>query len=217
MLAQQLLAWPKQASKEARDVVLGVIKSHNAPISTRDILKLAVNAPAPPMEEPLTPWARYLKNTIPAPPYPHHPVRSLRCVFPLLVVSYQHVHHTRSYLKRTILEDLIRTRDIKKVHIKRVLSHEEIEQRLATMSKKHVKKMAASNLSQPVSTWAWQLVDKSKGSSLEDKNEEVFGAEVGVGEDWSHLNKRRGRVRKEKVSRDAEWFERLRRARNSES
>jgi hypothetical protein len=78
MVVQRLLAWPKQASSEARNIVLGVLKSHNEPISTRDVFKLALEVPAPPSGEPLTPWAKYLKNTKPAPPYPNHPVRSLR-------------------------------------------------------------------------------------------------------------------------------------------
>jgi hypothetical protein len=97
--------------------------------------------------------------------------------------------------------------------MKRVLSPAEIDQRIATMSKAQVKKTSVATLSQPMSTWAWELVDKSKKSSvaLEDKDEEVFGVEVGVGEDWSHLNRRRRRVREEKVSRDVKWMEKLQR------
>ena len=63
----------------------------------------------------------------------------------------------------------------------------------------------------------WKLVDKPKESSLEgtkkNEDEEVLGAEVGVGEDWSHLNKRRRRVREEKVARDFQWVEKLQSAR----
>jgi hypothetical protein len=83
MAAQRLLAWPKQASSEARNIVLGVIKAHNAPISTRDLFKEAVKVPPPPGAngEPLTPWARHLRNIKPAPPHPDHPIRSLRYVF----------------------------------------------------------------------------------------------------------------------------------------
>jgi hypothetical protein len=116
------------------------------------------------------------------------------------------------------LEDLVRTRNIKKVHIKRVLSPAEIEQRMATMSKAQAKKTSVAALSQPVSTWMWQLVDKPKESSLEkkDKDEEVFGAEVGVGEDWGHLNKRRRRAREGKVARDVQWVEKLESARRAE-
>ena len=114
-----------------------------------------------------------------------------------------------------MLEDLIRTRDIKKVHIKRVLSPTEIEQRKATMSKAQLKKTSAASLSQPLSTWVWQLVDKTTSSSKEgDKDagkDDVFGAEVGVGEDWGHLNKRRRRTREEQVQRDVKWVQKLRR------
>ena len=87
---------------------------------------------------------------------------------------------------------------------------------MATMSKAHIKKTSVAALSLPVSTWMWQLVDKTE-SSLEgtkkDKDEEVFGAEVGVGEDWSHLNKRRRRAREGKVARDVKWIEQLQSAR----
>ena len=100
-----------------------------------------------------------------------------------------------------------------------MLSPAEIEQRKATMSKAQAKKTSVAALSHPVSTWMWRLVDKSKGSSLEgakkDKDEEVFGAEVGVGEDWSHLNKRRQRAREEKVARDVKWLHKLQSARAS--
>jgi hypothetical protein len=125
---------------------------------------------------------------------------------------YQHAHHARSYLKRTVLEDLVRTGDIKKVHIKRVLSPAQTEQRMSTMSKRHAKKTSVA-LSQPVSTWMWELVDKSKRSSIEDtkkdEDEKVFGAEVGVGVDWSHLNKRRRHARGGKVERDVNWVKKL--------
>jgi hypothetical protein len=58
------------------------------------------------------------------------------------------------------------------------------------------------------------VVDKSsKESSLEgtkkDKDVEVFGVEVGVGEDRSHLNKRWRRAWEEKVARDVKWLEKL--------
>lgn len=86
------------------------------------------------------------------------------------------------------------------------------------MSKSHAKKTSVATLSHPVSTWVWQLVDKSKERSWEgtkkDKDEEVFGAEVGVGEDWSHLNKRRLRARGEKVAKDVKWVEKLQNVRS---
>ena len=120
------------------------------------------------------------------------------------------------------MEDLIRTRDIKKVHIKRVLSPAEIEQRKATMSKAQLKKTSVATLSQPLSTWMWQLVDNksSKWSSLkggaDDKSKAAFGTEVGVGEDWGHLN-RRGGVVGRKVERDVRWMRKLQSVRAEDS
>lgn len=97
MVVQRLLGWPKQASSEARNIVLGVLKSHNEPISTREVFKLAVKVPAPPEAngEPLTPGAKYLKDSNPAPPYPNHPVRSLRCVFRTALIA-TNMHTTRA-------------------------------------------------------------------------------------------------------------------------
>ena len=83
-MAQRLLAWPKQASSEARNLVLGVLKSHSEALSTRELFEKAVKVSPPTPasnNEPLTPKARYLKSLKPAPPYPDHPVRSLRYVF----------------------------------------------------------------------------------------------------------------------------------------
>ncbi len=84
------------------------------------------------------------------------------------------------------------------------------------MSKAQLKKTSVEALSQPVSTWMWQLVDKSAKPVRESKDEGAkvaFGAEVGVGEDWSHLNRRRRRVREEKVARDVKWMRKVERAR----
>ncbi|KAH9059568.1 hypothetical protein EDB87DRAFT_766685 [Lactarius vividus] len=120
------------------------------------------------------------------------------------------------FLKRTILENLVRTRDVKKVHIKRVLTPAEVEHRMSTMSKAQLKKTSAEALSQPVSTWAWQSVDKSATPvrvSKDEGAEVTFGAEVGVGEDWGHLNRRRRRVREEKVARDVKWMRKVQMAR----
>lgn len=96
MVPHRLLAWPKQASSEARNIVLSVLKSHE-PISTRELFNLAVKVPAPPGHNkgPLGPWARYLKNSNTAPSHPDHPVRSIRCVFHATLVAVD-MHTTRA-------------------------------------------------------------------------------------------------------------------------
>ncbi|KAI0263110.1 hypothetical protein BC834DRAFT_1043115 [Gloeopeniophorella convolvens] len=202
MTIQRLLAFPKQASSEARGIVLDVIRANNAPLSTRELFEKSVKVPAPrsSSSRPLTAWARHLKTVTPLPPHPDHPVRSL------------------SYLKHTVMEDLLRTRDVKKVHVKRVLNHEEIQQRLSTMTKAQLKKSSPDTLSQLQSTWMWQVVEKSKKPAVKAEAEvKVFGAEVGVGEDWSHLNKRRRRAREGKVARDVKWMRKVQRARENEN
>ena len=95
MAAQRMLAWPKQASSEVRNLVLGVLKSHNEPLSTRELFEKAVKVPAPSGAngEPLTTSAQLLKKATPAPPYPDHPVRSLRYVY--------HAHPTHTITQST--------------------------------------------------------------------------------------------------------------------
>ena len=59
--------------------------------------------------------------------------------------------------------------------------------------------------------WLWQL--KAPGPEKPPRPEKkTFGAEVGVGEDWTHLNKRRQRARQEKVGRDVQWLRELKKA-----
>jgi hypothetical protein len=91
VVAQRLLAWPKQASGQVRNLVLGVLKSHNEPLSTRELFEKAVKVPSPPRgnKEPLTPSAKDLRNATPAPPYPNHPVRS---------ITYVHHAHPSSHV-----------------------------------------------------------------------------------------------------------------------
>ena len=94
------------------------------------------------------------------------------------------------------------------------------------MSKAQLKKTSAEVLSQPVSTWMWQPVDKSANPlrwsndvEILSKDDDakiankVFGEPVGAGEDWGHLNRRRRRVREEKVARDVKWMRKVERAR----
>jgi len=157
-----------------------------------------------------------LKARTPAPGTPHSIYEVRFSQYRVAVAGHIDIMDLRNarYLKRTVLEDLVRTRDVNKVHIKRVLSPVEVEQRRATMSKAQLKKTSSSvaALSQPVSTWMWQLVDKKRTEKDVGGNEEgaaAFGAEVGVGEDWGHLNRRRRRAREEKVERDVKWMRKV--------
>ena len=100
----------------------------------------------------------------------------------------------------------------------------EVEQKLQAMTKS-ARKQQAELLSAPVNTWLWRAklqpapkpVTKSV-QSPEEKAKELLGpprftsAAVGLGEDWSHLNKRRQRARKAKVQRDVVWMWKLQNA-----
>jgi hypothetical protein len=52
-------------------------------------------------------------------------------------------------------------------------------------------------------SWAWRIpaVQPAVQPIIQPENSQI-GADVGVGEDWSHLNKRRRRARVGKVARD---------------
>ncbi len=93
------------------------------------------------------------------------------------------------------------------MHIKRSLSAEE-ESRLQLNASKGKK-------TTPVPSFHWHWLWQLKAHVPEDPprpEKKTFGAEVGVGEDWSHLNKRRQRARQERVGRDVQWMRELKKA-----
>ncbi|KAG1869451.1 hypothetical protein DFJ58DRAFT_624255, partial [Suillus subalutaceus] len=82
---------------------------------------------------------------------------------------------------------------------KRTLSQAEINHRLQTVTKV-ARKAQAGLLVAPQNTWfPCPLL-------LSGRLPRLMAGDVGVGEDWSHLNKRRQRSRKEKIERDLKWM-----------
>ncbi|KAJ7596563.1 hypothetical protein C8J56DRAFT_1040836 [Mycena floridula] len=60
-------------------------------------------------------------------------------------------------------------------------------------------------------TWVWKQIDqRTLPSRRPAPPKTVFGKEVGVGEDWGHLSKRRRRARYGKVRRDVEVMKEIR-------
>jgi len=102
--------------------------------------------------------------------------------------------------------------EVEKFHTARTLSDEEIQHRLATMSKS-ARKAKGDSLPTKTDVWLWRARERPPPPPEPKKEKPVFGAEVGVGEDWSHLNKRRQRARGEKVARDVTWLRDLRKIR----
>ncbi|KAI0718367.1 hypothetical protein C8T65DRAFT_638746 [Cerioporus squamosus] len=115
------------------------------------------------------------------------------------------------YLKKVVLPDLQQRGELDKVHTKEQLSEEALEKLKSHMTTKSSRKNAGA-LPTNVEYWKWQLKAPQPAPQpvVERK---PFGTEVGVGEDWSHLNRRRQRAREEKVARDVEWMRELGRAR----
>lgn len=62
-----------------------------------------------------------------------------------------------------------------------------------------------------VHEWSW----KPKVVQVQNppKKKPVYGLDVGVDEDFSHLSKRRQRTRAESIARDVEWLHELDKAR----
>ncbi|TBU47852.1 hypothetical protein BD309DRAFT_1016047 [Dichomitus squalens] len=109
------------------------------------------------------------------------------------------------YLKKVVLPELADAGQVEKVHLKRTLSAEEADKLHIGLVKSKKSTLLAG---QPQWLWLWQL--KAKEPEQPPKPEKKpFGAEVGVGEDFSHLNKRRQRARVEKVERDVQWMREL--------
>ncbi|KAI0646114.1 hypothetical protein C8Q79DRAFT_1000547 [Trametes meyenii] len=116
------------------------------------------------------------------------------------------------YLKRVVMEDLKNGDKVEKIYTKQVLTEEELSKLKANMGKTSKK---AHTLPTHVELWRWQLKTATPETPVSEKK--AFGEQVGVGADWSHLNKRRERARNEKVRRDVRWLRELETARKEET
>jgi hypothetical protein len=201
--------WPRHCLPSARELVRSIVVSSATPLSTKDIYSLALKQTAiqpvsnespehnVPKKEHPTIVRGITRQPSTRPPHPEHPVRSLQ------------------YLKRVVLPDLVNSKKIEKFCTKRTLSQAEIDHRLQTVTKAARKEQAVL-LAAPRNTWLWRMttpspLPKPLPASTLSKSEllglpRLTAADVGVGEDWSHLNKRRQRARKEKVERDLKWM-----------
>ncbi|KAG1881929.1 hypothetical protein C8R48DRAFT_682777 [Suillus tomentosus] len=202
--------WPRHCLPSARELVRSIVVSSTTPLSTKDIYNLALKQKAiQPVSDASAPQHNVPKKEHPTvvrgmtrqpptrPPHPEHPVRSLQ------------------YLKRVVLPELVNSKKVEKFCAKRTLSQAEIDHRLQTVTKAARKEQAVL-LAAPRNTWLWRMATpppppKPLPASTLSKSEllglpRLTAADVGVGEDWSHLNKRRQRARKEKVERDLKWM-----------
>ncbi|KAG1871388.1 hypothetical protein F4604DRAFT_1769337 [Suillus subluteus] len=201
--------WPRHCLPSARELVRSIVASSTTPLSTKDIYNLALKQTAIQIVSDKSPEHNVPKKEHPTivrgitrqpstrPPHPEHPVRSLQ------------------YLKRVVLPDLVTSKGVEKFCTKRTLSQADIDHRLQTVTKAARKEQAVL-LAAPRNTWLWRMTTpapppKPLPASTLSKSEllglpRLTAADVGVGEDWGHLNKRRRRARKEKVERDLKWM-----------
>ncbi|KZT10545.1 uncharacterized protein LAESUDRAFT_734900 [Laetiporus sulphureus 93-53] len=182
------LSGRRTATEEARQLVLSIISSQQTPPTAHEIYKLAVQQEFAAKGEILQSPAKNAaaaKQHSTEPPYPTHIIRSMQ------------------HLKRVVLRSLVNSNDIQQVHKIEALPKEERAKRLHSLSRSG-KKHADHTLA-PVSIWRWQILT-NKPVPPKPKEKPVFGKEVGVGQDWSHLNKRRQRSRIGSVRRDVRWL-----------
>lgn len=112
-----------------------------------------------------------------------------------------------SFLKKSVLPILEGNKELEVVRTTRIPFNPASVQRASVKRKnkqQETSKAAFAAAPAPVTVWVWKTVDKSKipPPPVTKPLSKVFGTEVGVGEDWSHLSKRRQRARIGKVRRD---------------
>ena len=101
---------------------------------------------------------------------------------------------------------LVKQEWIEKVHVLREMTEEEKAAQAALP--KSGRNVTASGM---IHEWVWRRRNIQRANPPKEKP--VFGKEVGVGEDISHLNTRRQRSRQESIERDVKWLRELDQAR----
>ncbi|TCD68173.1 hypothetical protein EIP91_011451 [Steccherinum ochraceum] len=186
-----LYMFPRNTTAAARDIVHKVFAVQTAPVTTQQLYKLVVQEEYKAKGTTPPSHPEHALSKIARPPHPDNGIRSV------------------TYLKRVVLRDLERRKEIEKVHSVRTITQEEIDLRLKSMTKAARR---SANLSTTVNTWAWQ-VRTPPVPTTPKPSPPKFGWQVGVNEDWSHLNKRRQRARVQSVARNLAWAKELEKAR----
>ncbi|KAG6855873.1 hypothetical protein H0H87_009827 [Tephrocybe sp. NHM501043] len=174
-----------------------------AGFTTDEIYKLAIQQPPPPdyynphteagSRFPPIPTPKMkgkAKIPSPVPPNPEHPVRS------------------KAFLKRSILPFLEGTQELQKARIERIVDKAEIF-RIDKKGRKMPKYLGTQGEGTSMEkVWVWMPTATSSSKTQPPPQSmteppKPFGSEVGVGEDLSHLSKRRQRMRKRDILREA--------------
>lgn len=171
-IISRLHEWPRYCLPRARRIALGIIKA-NPPLSTQDIFRLANGSDATTQPPSAKVAAENTKRILNLTGY--------RGVKPPFTGSQ--IRSVR-YLKKVVLPSLANDKEIEKFHTR-----------------------TESKQSRTTDVWLWRVKDRTPSAQHATKTPssgitDLPPAAVGVGEDWSHLNKRRQRAREKKVERD---------------
>ncbi|KIJ61464.1 hypothetical protein HYDPIDRAFT_137791, partial [Hydnomerulius pinastri MD-312] len=190
--------FPRHATHGAREIVLNIIKTAKGPMSTKEVYDLAIKrtgtkfAKVEPLQDikSLLEAKRAAGIKIPRklPPHPNHEIRSIK------------------YLKTVVLPDLVARNALEKFMTKVTLTPEQVRRRVEA-APSNEQKVLQQTLSKPINAWLWRPNAPAPVTSPapEPTGPRPRGilaltpAAVGVGGDWSHLNKRRQRARELKV------------------
>ena len=116
-------------------------------------------------------------------------------------------------MKKVLLQDLLKSKEVQKVRITTTMSKEDAEERLKSMSKAQRALALKGGMQRTKDSFLW--VPRQPSEVRTEQVEGVlFGHEVGVGENWDHLNRRRRRAREKKVASDVRWMNQLERAKS---
>ncbi|EMD31938.1 hypothetical protein CERSUDRAFT_99920 [Gelatoporia subvermispora B] len=187
----------KTATPQARRIVLDVLAAQQKPLTIQELWNCVVQhesqtqGNSPPAVAAFGPSAGSGEQI--TAPYSHHIIPSMR------------------FLKQEVVPSLRASAHIEQIHRRETLTPDEQARRLGMLSKASQKSKAAQ-LAAAVSVWRWQLREKRPDDSVPEEKTR-FGEEVGVGADWSHLNRRRQNSRVDKVKRDVRWLKELDKAR----
>jgi hypothetical protein len=114
-------------------------------------------------------------------------------------------------LKEHILPALLGSQEIHKVVVDREITEPILAKgKKGKITKNPTKPTAGASPTTPVTikAWVWKPMTPTPKDAPKEVQER-FGAAVGVGQDFSHLSKRRQGAREEKIQRDLKKMRRL--------
>ncbi|KAG6888806.1 hypothetical protein C0995_005826 [Termitomyces sp. Mi166 len=182
---------------------------HDAGMTTEELYQLALQQPPPSGY-----YNPHIKDGVPFPPLPPPAKKGKKKEQPPGPPNPEHPVRSKAFFKRNILQYLVGTQEIVKLRSERMSESNQ----LFKINKKGKKvPLYLTNVGQVKhSVWVWKSIHAVDLTTIKLKpptnkpppipslprQREPFGAEVGVGEDLSHLSKKRQKARRVEIRRD---------------